>query len=114
MRVSEELNSLEADLHKTETLYANGQKLIEEGKEPIASLQSEIDQMKQALAIQRGELQVIARETEASQGKTKTVSFELQQLEDHAASGNSSRQTLAEQIQTHRKQQTNSALRFKS
>ena len=105
MRVSEELNSLEADLHQTETLYANSQKLIEEGKEPIASLHSEIDQMKQALAIQQGELQVIARETEASQDRTKTVSFELQQLEDHAASGNSSRQTLAEQIQTHRKQQ---------
>ena len=92
-------------MHQTETLYANSQKLIEEGKEPIASLHSEIDQMKQALAIQQGELQVIARETEASQDRTKTVSFELQQLEDHAASGNSSRQTLAEQIQTHRKQQ---------
>ena len=106
MRVSEELNSLEANLHQTEILYANSQKLIEEGKGPIASLHSEIDQMKQALAIQQGELQVIARETEASQDRTKTVSFELQQLEDHAASGKTpSRQTLAEQIQTHRKQQ---------
>ena len=105
MRVSEELNFLESDLHETETLCANSQKLIEEGKEPITSLNSEIDNMKQALAIQQGELQVIERETEASEDRTKTVSFELQQLEDHAASGNSSRHTLAKQIQTHRNQQ---------
>ena len=105
IRVSEELSSLEADLHQTETLYSKSQKLLEKGNDPIASLHSEIDQMKQALAIQQGELQVILRETEASDNRTKTVSFELQQLEDHAVSGNSSRQTLAEQIQTHRNQQ---------
>ena len=105
IRVSEELSSLEADLHQTETLYSKSQKLLEKGNDPIASLHSEIDQMKQALAIHQGELQVILRETEASDNRTKTVSFELQQLEDHAVSGNSSRQTLAEQIQTHRNQQ---------
>ena len=106
IRVSEEVKSLEADLNQTETIYAKTQKRLEDGKDPIASLHSDIDKKKQDLAIQQGELQVIMRETEASDDRTKTISFELQQLEEHAASGNSSRQTLAEQIQTHRTQQS--------
>lgn len=106
IRVSEEVKSLEADLSQTDAIYAKTQKRIEEGKDPIASSHADIDEMKQNLALQQGELQVIVRETEASNDRTETICFELQQLEEHDASGNSSRQTLVEQIQSHRTQQS--------